>query len=180
MIHALGLVSLEGEVGVGRTKTPDLHCAVQARRCKCVGIFRVDGQAHHIMAVALEDLNAFPALLPIPELDRHVIGRGKDKRLSGVDDNRSNVVGMGLKGCDLFGGIVVVDTKLEVIRAANDPVLAGNEATSSHRNIGEFEGFNDSLWKRQLLAALRLKSVYCEEAHLSLIRPNVYVTYAFN
>ena len=63
---------------------------------------------------------------------------------------------MGLKGCDLFGGIVVVDTELEVIRTADDPVLASNEATSSHRNIGEFEGFNDGLCKRQLLAALRL------------------------
>lgn len=97
------------------------------------------------MTVALEDLNAFPASLPIPELDCHVIGCGQNERLSGVDDDRSNVVGMSLERRDLLGRIVVVNTELEVVRTANNPVFAGNEASSSYGDIGEFEGFNNGL-----------------------------------
>ena len=97
------------------------------------------------MTVALEDLNALPASLPIPELNCHVIRCGQNERLSGVDGDRSNVVGMGLERSDFLGCIVVVDTELEVVRTANNPVLAGNEASSSYGNIGEFEGFNNGL-----------------------------------
>ena len=50
---------------------------------------------------------------------------------------------MGLERSDFLGCIVVLDTELEVVRAANNPSLAGNEASSSHGDIGEFEGFNN-------------------------------------
>lgn len=97
------------------------------------------------MTVALKYLNAFPTSLPVPELNRHVIGSGQDERLGWVNSNRSNVVGMSLEGCDLFRGIVVVDTELKVIRTANNPILAGNETTGSHGDIGELEGLNNGL-----------------------------------
>ena len=32
-----------------------------------------------------------------------------------MNDDGADVVGMGFKGCNLFGGIVIVDTDLEVI-----------------------------------------------------------------
>lgn len=52
---------------------------------------------------------------------------------------------MSLEGCDLLGGIVVIDSQLEVIRTADDPILARNEASSPNRDIGEFEGFDNCL-----------------------------------
>jgi hypothetical protein len=54
-------------------------------------------------------LHTLPSLLPIPELDGHVIGGSQHKGLCGVDGNRSNVVGVRLERGDLLGGIVVVD-----------------------------------------------------------------------
>ena len=115
MVHALGLVGLQREIGMRGAKAPDLHGAVQARRGERIRVLGVDRQAHNIMAVTLVHLNALPALLPIPQLDGHVIGGGEDKRLGRVDGNRANVVGMGLERSDLLGGVVVVDTELEVI-----------------------------------------------------------------
>ena len=95
------------------------------------------------MAMSFEHLNASPAFLPVPELDGHVIGSGQDKGLRRVDCNRANVVWVRLERGYLFGGIVVVDANLKVIRTADDPVLPGDETASSHRDIGEFEGSDD-------------------------------------
>jgi hypothetical protein len=50
------------------------------------------------------------------------------------------------EGGDLFGGIVVVDTELEVIRTANNPVLPRNESTGTNGDIGEFKRLDDGLW----------------------------------
>lgn len=41
-----------------------------------------------------------------------------------MDHDCSDVVWMGLERGDLFGGVVVVDAEVEVIRAADDPVLS--------------------------------------------------------
>lgn len=49
---------------------------------------------------------------------------------------------MSFKGGYLFGGIIVVYAKLEVIRTADNPVLARNETTGSDRDIGDFESFD--------------------------------------
>ena len=57
--------------------------------------------------------------------------------------NRSNIIWMRLERGYLFGGIVVVDAKLEIIGTADDPILAGNEAPSSYGDIGEFKGFDN-------------------------------------
>ena len=59
--------------------------------------------------------------------------------------DRTDVVRVRLKGCDLLACVVVVDAQLEVIAAAYNPVLARNEAACSDRNIGELEGLNDRL-----------------------------------
>lgn len=57
----------------------------------------------------------------------------------------TNVIGVGFKRSDLLGGVIVVDAQLEIIAAANDPVLPGNEATSANRDVGELESFDDGL-----------------------------------
>ena len=67
------------------------------------------------MAVSFEYLHTLPSLVPIPQLNCHVIGGGKDERLGRVYDDRSNVVGMSFEGGDLFGSIVIVDSQLEII-----------------------------------------------------------------
>ena len=59
--------------------------------------------------------------------------------------NCPNVIWMRLERCDLLACVVVVDSQLEVIATANNPVLARNEAACSYGNIGEFEGLNDRL-----------------------------------
>ena len=75
---------------------------------------------------------------------------------------------MSLEGCYLFGGVEVVDSNLEIIRAADNPILAGDEAASSHRYIGEFERFDDGLWiiniclKEEALWYLRLERPYVD------------------
>lgn len=46
---------------------------------------------------------------------------------------------MRFEGCDLFGGVVVVDAELEVIRTADNPIFPGNESTGSDGDVGKFE-----------------------------------------
>jgi hypothetical protein len=62
-----------------------------------------------------------------------------------VYHDRADVIWVCFERCDLLAGVVVVDSQLEVIAAGNNPVLACNEATSSYRNIGEFECLDDRL-----------------------------------
>lgn len=158
MIYTLGLVGFEGRVGVWGAQTPDLNGSIQTSGCECVCILGVDRQAHYVVAVSLKHLNAFPVLLPIPQFDCHVIRCGKNERLSGVDCDRTNVVGVSLEGRDLLGGVIVVDAQLEVIRSANNPVLAGNEATGSYGDIGELECFNYGLSENEGLLVAHSRS----------------------
>lgn len=62
-----------------------------------------------------------------------------------MDYNGTDVIGVGLEGGNLLGGVVVVDTELEVITTADDPVLTGDEAAGSDGDIGELEGLDDGL-----------------------------------
>lgn len=58
--------------------------------------------------VALKHPDILPPLLPVPELDCHVIAGGEDEGLCGVDDDGADVVGMRLEGRNLLAGVVVV------------------------------------------------------------------------
>jgi hypothetical protein len=81
-----------------------------------------------------------------------------------VDRNRSDVVGVRLEGGNLFARVVVVnadlavtqgsvrpppvgksDSCIQIIRPADDPVLPGNEATGTDRDIGELESLDNLL-----------------------------------
>ena len=62
-----------------------------------------------------------------------------------MNDNGANIVRVGFERGDLLGGIVVVDTDLEVIRTAHDPILAGDETPRSYGDIGELETFYNRL-----------------------------------
>ncbi|PIA93759.1 hypothetical protein CB0940_04145 [Cercospora beticola] len=62
-----------------------------------------------------------------------------------MNDDGSDVVGVCFEAGDLLGSVVVVDSELEVIAAAYYPVLSCDEATCSHRHIGQFERLYDRL-----------------------------------
>lgn len=97
------------------------------------------------MAVALENLDTLPALLPIPKLNSHVIGGSQNEWLCRVDGDGPNIVRVCFERGDLLRGVVIVNTELEVIRTTNNPVLSRDKATGADRDIGKFEGLDDRL-----------------------------------
>jgi len=58
---------------------------------------------------------------------------------------RADVVWMCFEGGYLLRGVVIVDSQLEIVRAADYPVLPCNETTCSYRDVGEFESLDDGL-----------------------------------
>lgn len=95
--------------------------------------------------MALIHLDAFPSLVPIPQLYGHVIGGCEDERLVWVNDNGANVIRMSFEGGDFLGGIVVIDSYLEIVGAADDPILASNKAPRTDRDICKLERLDNSL-----------------------------------
>ena len=81
------------------------------------------------------DLHALPALLPIPSLDCHIIASGQDNACGWVDGEAPDVVRMSLEGRHFLVGVVVEDTKLEIVRASDEPVLARDELDTSDGNL---------------------------------------------
>ena len=67
------------------------------------------------MAVALKNLDTLPSLVPIPELYCHVIRSCEDERLGWVYNNGTDVVWVSFEGRDFLGGVIIVDSKLEII-----------------------------------------------------------------
>ena len=92
------VVRIESEVGSRRAEGPDFDRAIETGGSEGVGIFWVEGEVHDVVRVTFEDLacvipsvrqyaesevrgergyktdlNAFPRLLPVPELDRHIV-----------------------------------------------------------------------------------------------------------
>lgn len=118
------VVSIEREVRGRRPKRPDFDGAVETSGSEGIGVFWVECYVHDVVSVALEDLayrddmsvrlaetlesgepareerwthlDALPAFLPVPQLDRHVVGAGEDERLRRVDGKASDIVGVRL------------------------------------------------------------------------------------
>jgi hypothetical protein len=94
------------------------------------------------MTMPLEDLHTLPRLLPVPQLNCHVITCSEAEGLSRMYSYGTNVVGVGLEAGDLFGGVVIDNPQLKVVRASNNPVLACNKTASTDGHIGEFKGLD--------------------------------------
>lgn len=62
-----------------------------------------------------------------------------------MNGNCADIVRVSFEAGDLLRCIVVVYSKLEVVGAADEEVLARDEATGSHRDIGYFEALDDLL-----------------------------------
>ena len=145
VVDPLRLMCLQCEVRRARPQVPYLHRPVQAGGCEGIRILRVDRKTHDIMTVPLKHLHALPSPIPIPQFDRHVIAGREHERLGGVDGDGTDVVRVGLEGGDFLTGVVVVDAELEVIAAADDPILAAHEAAGAHGDVGQLEGLDDGL-----------------------------------
>lgn len=50
-----------------------------------------------------------------------------------MHDDGSNEVGVGLELFNFLHGVIVIDSQMEVIRPAHDPLLLQNESHSSDR-----------------------------------------------
>ena len=87
-----------------------------------------------------------------------------------MNDDGSNVVGMGFEGGNFLRGIVVVDSELEVIAPTDYPIFPSDESTSADRNVGKLERLNDRL----LLFSEPTETKYYEPC-LCLVRPYVYM-----
>lgn len=133
------LVPLEGEVGHVRAERPNLDDTIETSRGECVGVFRVEGQVHHKVGVTFKDLqrgrrekevvtrvcvwanarwtylNTLPALLPVPQTNGHVIRAREKQRLSRMDSETADIVGVAFKAGDLFVCVVVENTDLRVV-----------------------------------------------------------------
>ena len=81
------------------------------------------------------DLYALPSLLPIPSFDCHIIASGQDDTGGGVDGEAANVVRVSLEGGYFLVGVVVEDTKLEIVRTSDKPVLARDKLDASDRDL---------------------------------------------
>ena len=62
-----------------------------------------------------------------------------------VDLNVSDVVRMRLPRLHLLHGVVIVHTKVHIIRACYDPLLPHNEFSTSDRHFAHLERFDQSL-----------------------------------
>ena len=134
ILHAIDafLVPLKREVWGRLTDRPHLDGSVQRRRGKSVRVLRVESSLHDIVRMSLEHLCARPTLVPIPQLDEHVIRARQDIGHSRVHRNTSNVVSVRFERLDKLAGIVVVDPDKHIIRSTNDPLLSNHPFCGAH------------------------------------------------
>ena len=87
-----------------------------------------------------------------------------------MNNDGSDIVRMSFKGGDLFGSIVVVHPQLEIVRAADDPILARNEAPSTNWYICKLKSLKNCLLRRE-----HSDQAVDDPTHLCFKRPDVDV-----
>jgi hypothetical protein len=100
---------------------------------------------HDVVHMAFKDLHTFPALVPVPELDEHVIGTGQQIRQRRVHRYRADVVGVCFKHFLTFHCVVVVDADDHVVASCGHPLLARDELGATGRHICRLEGLDHCL-----------------------------------
>ena len=104
-----------------------LDGSIERCRSKRVGVLRVEDHHHGIVSVAFKDLHTLPTLVPVPQLDEHVVRGRQHVRLRRVDGKATDVIRMALEGLDLLHRVVVVDTNVHVISCRDNPLLSRDE-----------------------------------------------------
>jgi hypothetical protein len=136
-------VCLEREVRDGVGEGPYLDSPVQARTGEGGGILRVDGKVHDVVCVPLEGHDAFPALVPVPGFDHHVVAAREHDGGTGMDGETADVVRMRLESGDLVVCVVVEDAQLKVVRTGHEPVFARDKPNAAHGHLGDLEGLDE-------------------------------------
>ncbi len=125
-----------------RSQSPDLNGTIQTRTGKGIRVLGVELDLHDIMLMPLKVLRAIKVLIPVPELDAHIIGTGEDVGEGGVHLDEADVIRMGLDLLDLLHGVVVVDSEFHVVGCGDEPLLARDEFGTADGKLGELEGFD--------------------------------------
>lgn len=84
-------------------------------------------------------------LVPIPKLDRHVIGGTQNKRSVRMNLHKANVICVCLPFLHLLHSIVIIHAQLHIIRGGNYPLLSCNEFGASHRHLAQLKAFHKGL-----------------------------------
>ena len=96
------VVALQGKVGDLLARRPDLDRVVERGTGEGVGVLGVEDHLHDVVGVPLKHLGAGPALLPVPQLDEHVIAAREQEGLRGVHGHGPDVVRVRLEDLDLW------------------------------------------------------------------------------
>ena len=139
------LVAVQRKIGRLRAELPDFNGAVEGGRSEGVGVLGVDDDLHDVVGVALENLLTGPILVPVPQLDAHVVGGRQSERPLRMNGDAADVVGMRLEHVDAFERVVVEDADGHVVGAGDDPVFARHELGRSHGDVADFEGLDERL-----------------------------------
>mmetsp|Transcript_51914 Transcript_51914/g.151198 ORF Transcript_51914/g.151198 Transcript_51914/m.151198 type:complete len:380 (+) Transcript_51914:1510-2649(+) len=141
------LVAVHGEVGarVVARDAPHLDGAIQGARREDGGVLRVPLAHHHVVRVALEDVGVLPILVPVPELDGHVVGTGEEVGHARVHGDVSDVIRVGLNLVDLLKRVVVEHADEHVVRGGDDPLLPRNELRAAHRKVADLQLLHQGL-----------------------------------
>ena len=108
-------------MGAGLADGPHLDGPIEACRRERVGVLGVKNNLHDVVAVSLEHLRARPLLVPVPDLDEHVVGAAEKKRKRGVRGDAADVVGVRLERLHLVHSVVVVHANEHVVATRNKP-----------------------------------------------------------
>mmetsp|Transcript_12328 Transcript_12328/g.40502 ORF Transcript_12328/g.40502 Transcript_12328/m.40502 type:complete len:453 (+) Transcript_12328:1401-2759(+) len=141
-VHPL-VVPFESKVGNLLSKAPHLDGPVQRGGREGVGVLRVERHLHDVVRVTLENLRAGPLLVPIPQLDEHVVRRREEIRQGRVHRDAANVIRVRLERLDELRGVVVIHADEHVIRAGNHPLLAHHKLGGADRQLGHLKRFDE-------------------------------------
>lgn len=91
------------------------------------------------MLVIVVRIDTFPVLVPIEASNPIVVTARKHVWQSWVHKNVSDEVCVIYDRFELLAGVIIVDAELVVVRANNNPLLAGNELCTSDWSVCDFE-----------------------------------------
>lgn len=90
-------------------------------------------------------LDTLPSLLPVPQLDGHIVTSCQYQALRRMNSQATNIVRVGFNRRHLLSGVVVEDAQVVVIRSADEPVTTCDEANATNWDFCYFERLDDSL-----------------------------------
>mmetsp|Transcript_20282 Transcript_20282/g.32462 ORF Transcript_20282/g.32462 Transcript_20282/m.32462 type:complete len:603 (-) Transcript_20282:150-1958(-) len=143
-VHA-AFVPFQREMRHRRVEAPDFDTAIERRRRKRVVVLWIDRNLHHIVGVPFKNDGVLPVIVPIPQLDAHVVGRTENEGQTRMHRNTANVVGVRLKLLHLLARVVVVDANVHVVGAAHQPILALDKLGGTHRHLGYLKRAHNTL-----------------------------------